>query len=423
MSQDSINFIGNLQNRGLVHQHTPDLSDEFLAKTQCPAYVGFDPSAASLHAGSLMPLLAMDRYRREGLPVIMVFGGATGLIGDPSGKDQERTLESEELIRERVELLQKQAGKFFGRTDGGEVRFVNNIDWYKGFEVLPFLRAVGKHFSVNQLIARDSIKDRLENREQGISYTEFSYALLQAYDYQKLYETHGCRLQMGASDQWGNIVSGIDLIRRQHSDVAHGLTLPLLTNSQGKKYGKTEKGAVWLDPELTSEYDFYQFWLRVEDADVVKILTWFTDFNPEDIAAWENEYAPESRELQKRLAKWLCARLHGAEVTELVEHASAAVFSKSAKGLTTETAEVLSKAIPTARISKSDYTALADIMIEAGAVKSKSEVKRLIAQGGISANGDVISDLGADLRDFSPSGEPILLGKGKAGRYLVLFTD
>lgn len=414
-------FLKDLEARSLLNQKTPDLTDKRIEDIRSPLYVGFDPSADSLHAGSLIPLLSMDRYRRRGMKVIMLFGGATGLIGDPSGKDEERTLESEETILQRVESLQCQAGAFFGRTDGPQPIFVNNIKWFRGMEVLSFLRDVGKNFSVNQMLLRESIRSRIESRSQGISYTEFSYALLQAYDYLYLFEHYDCRLQMGASDQWGNICSGIDLIRRRHSVAVDGLTLPLLTNAAGRKYGKTEKGAVWLDPNLTSPYYFYQFWLGTDDRDVERFLMWFTDYPVEEIHGLAAAYSYETRELQRRLAFWLTARVHGESVADIARRASEAIFSGTAEELNAEVISMLTEAVPNLRLKKNEPAPAIDVIVKLGAAQSKSDVRRLIAQGGLYANGVAIGDPFVDLRTFRRNGDSIIIGKGKSSRFLLVF--
>lgn len=416
-----MHFIEDIETRGLINQKTPELSDRRIIETQSPLYIGFDPSAGSLHAGSLIPLLSMDRFRRQGGQVIMLFGGATGLIGDPSGKDEERTLDSEETIRDRVDSLQYQARDFFQRTDGPQPIFVNNIDWYRIMEVLSFLRDIGKNFSVNQMLMRESIRSRIENRGQGISYTEFSYALLQAYDYLYLFEHYGCRLQVGASDQWGNICSGIDLIRRIHSVSVDGLTLPLLTNAAGKKYGKTEKGAVWLDPRLTSPFHFYQFWLGTDDEDVERFLMWFTDYSVEDIRELAATCSYETRELQRRLALWLTARIHGESVANVARLASEAIFSGTTEELNAEVIGMLIGAVPSLLLKKNKPAPAVDVIVKLGAAQSKSEVRRLIAQGGLSANGVVITDPVMDLRTFKRNGDSVIIGKGKSSRFLLVF--
>ncbi|MBF0559196.1 MAG: tyrosine--tRNA ligase [Nitrospirae bacterium] len=414
-------FLRDLEIRGLINQKTPDITDLRLQETRSPLYVGFDPSAPSLHAGSLIPLLSMDRYRRQGGQVITLFGGATGLIGDPSGKDEERQLESEETVRERVNSLQNQVREFFQRTDGPQPIFCNNINWYQGMALLTFLRDIGKSFSVNQMLARESIRSRIEDRSQGISYTEFSYALLQAYDYLYLFEHHGCRLQMGASDQWGNICSGIDLIRRNHAVSVDGLTLPLLTNAAGKKYGKSEKGAVWLDPNMTTPFHFYQFWLGTDDKDVERFLMWLTDYSIDEIRAWATTFSSETRELQRRLALWLTARVHGEAVADMARRASEAMFYGTVEQLDAEVVEMLIKAVPSLRLDRNKEALAVDVLIKLGGAKSKGEVRRLIAQGGLSANSTTISDALTDLRKFSKNGSAVIVSKGKSSKFLIVF--
>ena len=270
-------FLADMEARGLLNQKTPELTDAYITEHRPAMYVGFDPSAPSLHAGNLMPLLGMDRYRQRGGQVVVLLGGATGLIGDPSGKDAERNLQTEDVVEANIEGQRKQFERLFALTDGPEPIYVNNADWWRKMDVVSFLRDVGKHFSVNAMLTKDSVRNRIENRDQGISFTEFSYQLLQGYDFVHLHRTHNVQIQMGGSDQWGNIVGGVDLMRRIEGVQAHAVTYPLLTNSEGKKYGKSEKGAVWIDPDLTSPYEFYQFWLNSADADAPKFLSWLTD--------------------------------------------------------------------------------------------------------------------------------------------------
>jgi len=414
-------FVSDLHERGLVYQATPELSDEKLSSSKSPLYIGYDPSAASLHAGSLIPLLGMDRYRRQGGQIIMLFGGATGLIGDPSGKDEERTLEREETIVARIDELKKQASEFFGRTEGPEPIYVNNIDWYRNMGVLEFLRDVGKSFSVNQMLTRDSIRSRIENREQGISFTEFSYVLLQSFDYVKLFELYGCRLQMGASDQWGNIVSGVDLIRRRHGASVDALTLPLLTNAAGKKYGKSEKGAVWLNPNLTSPYSFYQFWLGMDDGETVRFLKWLTDFPVEQIDRWAGASEAEKRENQVRLAMWLTQRVHGRRQADLVRLGSEALFRGNAESLSAEVIALIEATVPCLRLPWSVAAPAADVLLSLKAVSSKSEVRRLVTDRGLSANNRPIETAQTDLRVYSNEKGPVIISKGKSSKFLVLF--
>src|SRR5437763_11561081 len=310
--------------RGLVQQTTTENFAEILG-TPLTMYVGADPSAPSLHAGNLVPLMLMTHLRRAGHQVIALVGGATGMIGDPSGKSSERKLLANDEVSSNTRKLSAQIAKFFGNDEGPPVKMVNNLEWLGSLTLLEFLRDIGKHFAVNQMIQRDSVKQRFESREEGISYTEFSYMLLQAYDFLELFRRHGCRLQSGASDQWGTIVSGVDLVRRVEGKTVYGLTTPLLTDASGKKYGKSEKGAVSLDPKLTSPYAFYQFWLNTEDANVGRFLRWLTVRPREEIEALEATPGGE-RLGQRALAQDLTRRVHGDAELQRVLRATEALF-------------------------------------------------------------------------------------------------
>ncbi|HEY5721414.1 MAG TPA: tyrosine--tRNA ligase [Allosphingosinicella sp.] len=408
-------FLADLESRDLLRQKTAEASEPDFSKS--PAlYVGFDPSAISLHAGSLIPLTAMDRWRRRGGQIIVLLGGATGLVGDPSGKDQERAMESQEVVAERIEAIGRQISAFFARTEGREPITVNNADWYRGMDVLRFLRDVGKNFSVNQMLARDSVRSRIDNRDQGISFTEFSYQLLQAYDFLHLNRTYQCRWQMGASDQWGNIVSGTDLIRRVTGSGAHGVTLPLLTNSEGKKYGKSEKGAIWLDPNLTSPYDFYQFWLNSSDSDVGRFLAWLTDLEAHDIA---DLLAGDlsARAAQRQLAFTLTSRLHGAQAAELARASSEVMFSGKYHLLSESVAEMLEAAVGRVEVTDAAVT-FPELLVDAGAAKSKAEARRLIEQRAVFLNGVPVTDPAAATQALSAVGLGIL-SVGKHRRFVV----
>src|SRR6184192_1377008 len=307
-----MNIYDEFQWRGMLYEATPELR-EVLVKDKVTAYIGFDPSAPSLHVGSLLPVMGLARLQKFVHTPIAIAGGGTGLIGDPSGKTKERQLLTHEQVEANLEGLKKQLSRFldFNATDN-PARIVNNAEWLAPITMMEFLRDVGKYFTVNNLIGKEAIKRRLES-EEGISFTEFSYPLLQAYDYLVLHDRYKCTLQMGGSDQWGNIIAGIDLIRRLRSAKAHGLVFPLVTTSSGVKFGKTEAGAVWLDAKLTSPYRFYQFWLNTDDRDVIVYLKFFTWLSNEDIDQLEQtvKSSPENREAQRKLAREVTAMLHG----------------------------------------------------------------------------------------------------------------
>ncbi len=410
-------FLRDLEARGLLCDKTADVAEPDF-KDRPTLYVGYDPTATSLHAGSLIPLLGMDRFRRRGGQLIVLVGGATGLIGDPSGKSQERTLQTHQVVQERIEALRQQMTQFFERTDGPAPIFVNNADWYRQLDVIEFLRDVGKHFSVNQMLTRDSVRSRIEREGQGISFTEFSYQLLQSYDFLHLFRTYGCRWQMGASDQWGNIVSGIDLVRRCTGEKVLGLTLPLLTNSEGKKYGKSEEGTVWLAPELTTPYAFFQFWLNTADVDTPRFLAWLTDLSPEEIAELQAHPASE-RVPQQALATILTTRVHGAEQATLAQRASQVVFSGRFDLLTGDTVDMLATAVPTHAVTGEQPATLADVMAALEPTMSKGELRRLVKQRGVSVNGVVIDDINVSLRALAQGGPAVLIAIGKTRRFLA----
>jgi tyrosyl-tRNA synthetase len=392
--------------RGLVHQTTAEGFGELLT-SPVAIYTGFDPSAPSLHAGNLVPLMTMSHMRRHGHKLLPLVGGATGMIGDPSGKSSERKLLSPDELAENARRLSAQVERFFAFDEGpgaGSVTMVNNLDWLGGVRLLEFLRDVGKHFAVNQMIQRDSVKQRFESRDEGISYTEFSYMLLQAYDFLELFRRYGCRVQCGASDQWGNIVSGVDLVRRLEGKTVYGLTTPLLTNSEGKKYGKSEKGAVFLDPTLTSPYAFYQFWLNTADADVGRFLRWLTV-----------------------LAEDLTSRVHGPTELAQVIRASEALFSggdlREIGGALLDEALSAAPAITVPRDRFGGGGALVvDLLSEVGACPSKSDARRQLTSGAVSVNGVALGNAAPDARVSSSDlidGRLVVLRRGKKNYYVV----
>src|SRR5690554_2144011 len=331
--------------RGFIYQQTHDELDEELTKGPMTLYCGFDPTASSLHVGNLVSIMGLAHFYRAGHRPLALVGGATGLIGDPSGRDTERNLLDEETLQANLESIGGQlnrvlqASRTLHRDEAGEARepvaLVNNADWFKDWTFIDFLREVGKHFRVNQMLAKDSVRARLEEREQGISYTEFSYMLIQAYDFLHLNQTEGCRLQVGGSDQWGNITSGVDLTRRRTGESAFGLTFPLITSADGKKIGKSLGGAVYLDGEMTSAYAFYQYWIGQDDADCGRFLRMFTFMPQEEIEELEAKIeAGENRgEVQQRLAREATTLIHGAEECEKVIRASRMLFGEKIEGL------------------------------------------------------------------------------------------
>ncbi len=416
-------FLADLEARDLIHQKTPDMTDALIEKDRPPIYVGTDPSAPNLHAGNMIPLLGLDRYRRRGGQIILLLGGATGMIGDPSGKDAERDLQAAEAVEANIASQRKQMEAFFARTDGPDPIIVNNADWFREMNAIEFLRDIGKFFSVNAMLQKDSVKTRIENREQGISYTEFSYALLQGFDFVHLYRKYGCSVQMGGSDQWGNIVGGVDLLRRMEGVQGHALTYPLLTNSEGKKYGKSEKGAIWLNPDETSPYEFYQFWLNSTDEDAPKFLKQLTDIDLGSLKDLEAAPAHE-RQVQKALAELITARVHGADAARLSIEASQVIFKGKADTLSEGLVAMIASAVPTLDIAAGAPAVLIDVLVDEalGAAASKGEARRLLKQNAVSLNGVKVQDEQADLRERIAGAGAVIVSVGKAKRFLVRFN-
>lgn len=416
MSDD---LLDDLQWRGLIHQCT-DLERLRDRLTQGPVtlYCGFDPTAASLHVGSLLPLLALARFQRAGHRVLGLVGGATGLIGDPSGKSAERVLQTPEDVRGRTEALARQMARFIELADPSRGLVVNNLDWTAGLGVLEFLRDIGKHFSVNAMVQRDSVRSRLEREGEGISFTEFSYMLLQAHDFLKLHELHGCQLQIGGSDQWGNMCSGTDLIRRVHAKDAFALTFPLLTTRDGQKFGKTVKGAVWLDATLTSPWDFFQFWLNVDDADVVRFLKLFTFVPRAEIEELERATgdAPQERQAQRRLALELTTLVHGAQVAAEMGVVASVLFGKAAvQELSVLALDALASSLPClASPQVLPEMKVASVLVALGIEPSLSRANEALRAGAVQLNGLKLSGPDARLEGVAPLHDRFwLVRKGK----------
>jgi tyrosyl-tRNA synthetase len=410
--------------RGLVHQATAENIADVL-RAPLTMYTGFDPSAPSLHVGSLMPITGMQHFRRHGHQVIALVGGATGMIGDPSGKTSERKLLTADEVVENSRRLTAQIQQLFADEPGPPVRIVDNLDWFRSMSVLEFLRDTGKHFTVNQMIHRDSVRSRFEGREAGISFTEFSYMLLQAHDFLELWRRHGCSLQCGASDQWGNIVSGVDLIRRTTGETAHGLTMPLVTDAEGRKYGKTEKGAVYLDPKLTSAYAFYQFWLNTADADTGRFLRWLTFLEREEIEALEGALGSGERRAQRALAEALTRRVHGAAELERVVDASESLFGGDIRAIDADLLDEALAAAPSLTVGADRFAGagalLVDLLAEVGACASKSDARRQLASHGVSVNGTpapVDADARVSAGDLI-AGRLLVLRRGKRNNFVI----
>ncbi|MFZ4108346.1 MAG: tyrosine--tRNA ligase [Candidatus Planktophila sp.] len=404
-----MNLLEDLRWRGLVAQSTDEVALLESLKKPTTLYVGFDPTAASLHVGNLVVLLVLRRFQLAGHNPIALVGGATGLVGDPSGRNDERTLNSSEVVEEWVSRIRKQVSAFldFGsKTNPALV--VNNLDWTSPLSAIEFLRDIGKHFSVNQMLAKDSVSSRLE--AGGISYTEFSYQVLQSYDYLELFRRNNCTLQLGGSDQWGNIVAGLDLIRRVEQGSAHALTVPLLAKADGTKFGKTAGGSVWLDAEMTSPYAFFQFWLNTEDKDVVKFLKVFSFLTHEEINALEVAHIanPGLREAHRALARELTTLVHGADTTVRVEAAARALFGQGdLSELDEKTLASALAELPRTVISQSqEIPTWVDLLAATGVVDSKSAARRIVKEGGAYLNNVKISG-----EDFAPQKSDFLCGK------------
>ena len=419
------NLVEELKWRGMIHDIMPG-TEEQLKKEVTTAYVGIDPTADSLHIGHLVSIMLLKHLQMAGHKPLAVVGGATGMIGDPSFKAQERKLLTVEEIQHNVQCIRKQLERFLdfnNPVNGAEI--CNNYDWMKDYLFLDFIRDVGKHITVNYMMTKDSVKKRMET---GISFTEFSYQLLQGYDFLTLYRTKGCKLQMGGSDQWGNITTGTELIRRMEGGEAFALTCPLITKADGTKFGKTEGGNVWLDPEKTSPYKFYQFWLNCSDVDTAKYIRIFTLFSREEIEVMEKQHAeaPEQRILQKALAKDITIRVHGEEAYNAAIAASELLFGKA----TTEQLNALDRAtllsvfdgVPQFTVNRAAIEAgasLVDLAAEVGMFESKGAIRRELKQNSISVNKQKVGEdctLGA--ADILNSG-CILVQKGKKNYYIL----
>ena len=428
-----INFVKELEWRGMINNMMPG-TEEQLNKEMTSAYVGIDPTADSLHIGHLVGIMMLKHLQRAGHRPIALIGGATGMIGDPSMKSQERVLIDEATLRHNQECLRKQLEKFLDFNSGAPnaAILVNNYDWMKNYSFLQFIRDVGKHLTVNYMMAKDSVKKRLAaNADHGMSFTEFSYQLLQGYAFLYLYEHEGCRLQMGGSDQWGNITTGTELIRRMNGGEAFAITCPLITKADGTKFGKTEGGNVWLDPKRTSPYKFYQFWLNVSDEDAAKYIKIFTDLTQEEIAKLEEEQAadPGLRPLQKRLAKEITTMVHSAADYEMAVEASQILFSNKANDILHKIDEstLLSvfEGVPQFEISKAKLEegipAISLLTDEAAVFPSKGEMKKMTQGGGVSINKEKLTDQNATISTSDLlNGKYILAQRGKKNYYLLI---
>jgi tyrosyl-tRNA synthetase len=419
-------LLTELDWRGLLFQQTDGAADA-LRDGSITGYCGFDPTAPSLHIGSLVPVMGLVHLQRHGIRPLALVGGGTGMIGDPSGKSAERTLQTREQIAEHVLGIREQLGRFLEFGAGAHDAILqDNAEWLLELGAVDFMRDVGKHFTVNYMLAKDSVKSRIEN---GISYTEFSYMLLQAYDFLQLHRRHGVTLQIGGSDQWGNITAGIELVRRTEGHDVHGVTLPLVTTASGTKFGKTESGAVWLDANLTSPYKFYQFWVNVDDRDVGRYLRYFTLLSREEIEALDRATAehPERREAQTALARDVTTRVHGANANQIAEGVSGVLFGKKdPRTLSAGECEALAQEVTSTEASADDT--VSDVFVRATLVKSKSEARRLFEQGGAYVSGSHIANervpANTVLGDMAAlAGSYFLLRKGSRDYAVVKLTS
>ncbi|MCX6231871.1 MAG: tyrosine--tRNA ligase [Bacteroidetes bacterium] len=424
-----MNFIEELKWRGMIHDMMPG-TEEQLNKEMTTAYVGIDPTADSLHIGHLVSIMMLSHFQQAGHKPLALVGGATGMIGDPSGKSEERNLLDETILRHNQECIKTQLLKFldFDTKNPNAAEIVNNYDWMKEFSFLGFLRDVGKHLTVNYMMAKDSVKKRLET---GLSFTEFSYQLVQGYDFLWLNEHKNCKLQMGGSDQWGNITTGTELIRRKNGGEAYALTCPLITKADGGKFGKTEQGNIWLDPEKTSPYHFYQFWLNCSDEDAAKYIRIFSMFNKEEVETMEilHNEAPHLRVLQKALAKDLTIRVHSEDEYNAAVEASEILFGKG----TTETLQRMSEntllsvfeGVPLCDVSAAEIEPelnVVDFLSEkTGIFPSKGEARRMLKDNGVSINKEKVSESTLINKSMLLKQKYLIVQKGKKNYYLVRF--
>ncbi|WP_243291046.1 tyrosine--tRNA ligase [Bacillus sp. FJAT-47783] len=414
-------LIEDLKFRGLINQMTDEEGlVELLSKEEIKLYCGYDPTADSLHIGHLLPTLMLKRFQEAGHHPIALVGGATGLIGDPSGKKAERTLNEGEVVKEWANRIKDQLSRFLDfKSEKNPAVVVNNYDWLGSLDVISFLRDVGKNFGINYMLAKETVSSRIET---GISFTEFSYMILQSYDFLNLYKTENCKLQIGGSDQWGNITAGLELIRKTEENAkAFGLTLPLVTKADGTKFGKTEGGAIWLDREKTSPYEFYQFWINTDDRDVVKYLKYFTFLSKEEIEelAKQVETAPEKRLAQKRLAEEVTKLVHGEDALLQAIHISEALFSGSIQSLTAEEIKQGFKDVPSFEL-KEEEIGLIDLLVQAKISPSKRQAREDISNGAIYINGERKQELDYTLStEDKIEGQFTVIRRGKKKYFLI----
>ncbi|GAA6823714.1 tyrosine--tRNA ligase [Helicobacter pylori] len=415
-------LLEDLKWRGLIYQQTDEEGLEtLLNKEQVSLYCGADPTADSLHIGHLLPMLTLRRFQEYGHRPIVLIGGGTGMVGDPSGKSEERVLQTEEQVEKNVQGINKQMHKLFEfGTEQGAI-LVNNKDWLEQISLISFLRDYGKHVGINYLLGKDSIQTRLEN---GISFTEFTYTILQAIDFGHLNKTYDCKLQIGGSDQWGNITSGIELMRRMYGDrESYGLTIPLVVKADGKKFGKSEGGAVWLDEDKTSPYEFYQFWINTKDDDVIKFLKYFTFLNKEEIEKLQQslEEAPHLREAQKALAENVTEFIHGKAALEDAQRISTALFSGDLKALSAQELKEGFKDVPQVELSH-ETTNIVEAIVESGISSSKRQAREDVTNGAIYINGERQQDVNYELTTEDKIDNTFaIIRRGKKKYFMVNF--
>lgn len=417
-----MHILDDLKNRGLIYQNTDETALRERLDKPTTLYCGFDPTADSLHIGSLLPILVLRRFQLAGHRPIALVGGGTGLIGDPSGKVNERTLNTKETVEEWSLKIKAQLSQFldFNKPENPAI-LANNYDWLGSLQVIEFLRDIGKNFSVGTMLAKDSVESRMS---RGISFTEFSYMILQSYDFMKLNELYDCELQIGGRDQWGNITAGTDLIRRmseEENNPVHGLTIPLVTKSDGTKFGKTESGTIWLDAEKTSPYKFYQFWLNADDRDVVNYLKYFTFLSIEEILALEEEVTtqPEKRNAQRVLAREVTELVHGREARERAENISQALFTGGLENLSGAEVEEGFSDVPSTRVDDQDIQ-LVDLLVQVGAVSSKRQARESLESGAIYVNGIRHTDTSTVVAQLDKlDGKFLVIRRGKKNYFLA----
>jgi tyrosyl-tRNA synthetase len=418
-----MSLLEDLKWRGIVYQQTDEEgTEELLKKEKISLYCGIDPTADSMHIGHLLPFLTLRRFQNEGHRPIVLVGGATGLIGDPSGKSEERKLQTLEAIQHNVSSIQQQLKKIFSFDGENGALMVNNYDWAGSMDIVTFLRDYGKHVGVNYMLAKDTIASRLDT---GISFTEFTYTILQAMDFLHLYEKHNCKMQIGGSDQWGNITTGLELIRKMMPEGAkgYGVTIPLVTKADGTKFGKTESGAIWLDPEKTSPYEFYQFWINTADADVIKYLKYFTFLSKEEIEELENSLAEEAhlRKAQKALAEEMTKLIHGEAALEQAIKISAALFSGDVKNLTASEITQGFKDVPSYEPT-GEEKGIVDMLTAAKISPSKRQAREDVSNGAVYVNGERITATDYELTEKDRiEGQFTIIRRGKKKYFLIRY--